>query len=239
MKQFKAIGSLLLGVLALYVLVQYVPQAEPYLNAWTVYLIFLCAALLFIFCTTKHKPFRTVGRASTTRREYILSGTGERTNEEFLPRKHTNYTLIERSNDGAIYSDDTGILICTQYVEELSLSLANPFFLLGECLALAMGGLFCCKLYELIRYPVLPLGILVNRISYHAKSLLPMLLRTLSRLDVLAVAAERTFDGLKKSNLPICFFRIWANLDFSGVWAAISKNFVVAYHKFQELIRNV
>lgn len=239
MKKFKAIGSLLLGVLVLYALVQYVPQAEPYLNAWTVYLIFLCATILFIFCTTKHKSFRALGRPATTRREYILSGTGERTNEEFLPRKHADYSLIERSSDGSIYSDDTGILIYTQYVEDLPLSLANPVFLLGECFAVAMGGLFCCKLYELIRYPVLPLGVLMNRVSYNVRGLLPMLLRVFSRLGVLVVAVERIFDGLRESNLSICFFRIRVNLDFSEVWAVLSENFAIAYQRFQELIRNV
>lgn len=64
-------------------------------------------------------PTYTPTRTTTPRTvEYLLNGQGQSTGRVFRTSDYPGYSEISRSNEGRIFSDSSGMIICTRYIRQ-------------------------------------------------------------------------------------------------------------------------
>lgn len=248
MRLLKSAFSLVLGAGAVSILAETLPQLAQ--NAGMVYLIFLFAAWLTVYCTTKHKKLNYFSEPLETVKEYIVLSSGELERREFHLRDHPGFTELLRQDDTVTYTDASGVMLNTKLVtvRRANDGFENPYLLLVSCAVVAMAGLFGCELFRLWTRPGGPPRFLLTRAMLNGRGILPALERLPERLKDLRLprrtgdlrrllyALKNAIDGMR---LDLCVARLRGSLTFGEAWSVLRGNFDRAVQwaeKLEELI---
>ena len=233
MRLLKSAFSLVLGAGAVSILAETVPQLAQ--NAGVVYLIFLFAAWLTVYCATKHKKLNYFSESLETVKEYIVLSSGELGRKEFRLQDHPSFTELLREGDTVTYTDASGVLLITKLVtvRRANDGSANPYLLLVSCAVVALAGLFGCELFRLWTRPGGPPRFLLTRAVLNGRGVLPTLERLSERLKDLRLP-QRTGDlrrllyalknAIDGTRLDLCVTRLRGSLTFGEAWSILRGN---------------